>query len=145
MRRARPVLQIALATLACLAAVTAAAMVGTGLDRQRTAFITASAQGDRPVAGWSRPCWKPGRKGGAGYTLACASVRGRVLHVEREDPDGDHDAHLVLLAGPRLVVVKIPAGAGIRRLPGVGTRVRAVGFAERGGIVTTVRLPVATR
>jgi hypothetical protein len=61
----------------------------------------------------------------------CAAVTGRVLYVEAVDPDGDGDAHYVLLGGsitaPGITVVDVPVGLRPARLPGRGEQVSAAG------------------
>ena len=61
----------------------------------------------------------------------CAAVTGRVLYVEAVDPDGDGDAHYVLLGGsitaPGITVVDVRVGLRPARLPGRGEQVSAAG------------------
>ena len=62
----------------------------------------------------------------------CRSADGRVLYVERVDPDGDGDAHLVLasdesVTGPGISVIDVRRGLRPRPLPGPGDRVSAAG------------------
>lgn len=83
------------------------------------------------VPRWTRPCWRPGNRPGRAYMLACGRAEGRVVYVQSTDPDGDGDGHVVLLAGPRLVVVKVPAALA-QDLPGLGDRITAVGVASDG-------------
>ena len=110
-----------------LLAVTAAT---TDYESQRLALIT----GSRAVtpAPWSRPCWRRNPHGPARYTLPCGRADGRVLYVQKVDPDGDSDAHFVVIAGPRLVVVKVRRGQPAGGLPSIGDRVTAVGPLQSG-------------
>jgi hypothetical protein len=66
----------------------------------------------------------------------CRSVRGSVLYVERVDPDGDGDLHVVVLDGsvtaPGLTAVDVRPGLRPRRDPRVGDRVSAAGPVQRG-------------
>jgi hypothetical protein len=66
----------------------------------------------------------------------CKSVRGRVLYVERVDPDGDGDLHVVVLdgsvTGPGMSAVDVRPGLRPRRDPRVGDRVSAAGPVQRG-------------
>jgi hypothetical protein len=66
----------------------------------------------------------------------CAAVTGRVLYVEAVDPDGDGDAHYVLLGGgvtaPGITVVDVSLRLRPARLPHRGERVSAAGPIYRG-------------
>jgi hypothetical protein len=66
----------------------------------------------------------------------CAQVTGRVVLVERVDPDGDGDLHVVVSAGsislPGLTAVDVRPGLRPRRDPAVGDRVSAAGPVQRG-------------
>jgi hypothetical protein len=67
----------------------------------------------------------------AASAVNCAAVTGRVLYVEAVDPDGDGDAHYVLLGGavtaPGVTVVDVEWTLRPRRLPRVGELVSAAG------------------
>lgn len=69
-------------------------------------------------------------------TPGCVAVRGRVVYVERVDPDGDGDLHVVLLAGnvtaPGATAIDIAADLRPRRDPRIGDLVAAAGPVERG-------------
>ena len=66
----------------------------------------------------------------------CRSVRGSVLYVERVDPDGDGDLHVVVLDGsitaPGMTAIDVRPGLRPRRDPRVGDRVSAAGPVQRG-------------
>jgi hypothetical protein len=66
----------------------------------------------------------------------CAEVTGRVVFVERVDPDGDGDLHVVVAAGsislPGLTAVDVRPGLRPRRDPRIGDRVSAAGPVQRG-------------
>lgn len=66
----------------------------------------------------------------------CAAVTGRVIYVERVDPDGDGDLHVVVSAGsislPGLTAVDVRPGLRPRRDPAPGDRVTAAGPVQRG-------------
>lgn len=66
----------------------------------------------------------------------CEVVRGRVLYVERVDPDGDGDLHVVVLDGsitaPGVTAVDVRPGLRPRRDPRVGDRVSAAGPVQPG-------------
>src|SRR4051794_21547441 len=61
----------------------------------------------------------------------CAAVTGRVLYVEAVDPDGDGDAHYVLLGGdvtaPGISAIDIEKALRPRRLARPGDLVSAAG------------------
>lgn len=62
----------------------------------------------------------------------CQSASGRILYVERTDPDGDGDAHFVLLSresitAPGITVVDVGADLRPRPLPGPGDQLSAAG------------------
>jgi hypothetical protein len=67
----------------------------------------------------------------------CATAAGRILYVERVDPDGDGDAHFVLLSregitGPGISVVDVKRALRPSPLPGPGDRLSAAGPVYRG-------------
>jgi hypothetical protein len=67
----------------------------------------------------------------------CREARGRILYVERVDPDGDGDAHFVLLSrqsitAPGLTVVDVERALRPSPLPGPGQRLSAAGPVYRG-------------
>jgi hypothetical protein len=62
----------------------------------------------------------------------CRSASGRVLYVERVDPDGDGDAHFVLasrqsITGPGISVIDVRRSLRPSPLPGRGDRMSAAG------------------
>ena len=66
----------------------------------------------------------------------CAEVTGRVVYVERVDPDGDGDLHVVVNGGsislPGLTAIDVRPGLRPRRDPRPGDRVTAAGPVQRG-------------
>jgi len=66
----------------------------------------------------------------------CRAVRGRVIYVERVDPDGDGDLHVVLAAGsitaPGVTAIDVAADLRPRRDPRIGDRVSAAGPVQTG-------------
>ena len=67
----------------------------------------------------------------------CREASGRIVYVERVDPDGDGDAHFVLLSrasvtGPGLTVVDVRRSLRPSPLPGPGDRLSAAGPVHRG-------------
>jgi hypothetical protein len=66
----------------------------------------------------------------------CAAIRGRVIFVERVDPDGDGDLHVVVadgsVTGPGLTAVDVRPDLRPRRDPRVGDSVSAAGPVQTG-------------
>jgi hypothetical protein len=67
----------------------------------------------------------------------CRSATGRVIYVERVDPDGDGDAHFVLasresITGPGISVIDVNRSLRPSPLPGHGDRLSAAGPVYRG-------------
>jgi hypothetical protein len=62
----------------------------------------------------------------------CRTASGRIIYVERVDPDGDGDAHFVLLSddsitGPGISVIDVKRSLRPSPLPGPGDRLSAAG------------------
>jgi hypothetical protein len=81
-----------------------------------------------------------------------AEASGRIAYVEAVDPDGDGDAHFVLLdrdgvTAPGITVVDVPRDLRPRPLPGIGDRLSASGpvmtgsFGQRQIEATEVSVP----
>jgi hypothetical protein len=67
----------------------------------------------------------------------CRAATGRVIYVERVDPDGDGDAHFVLasrdsITGPGISVIDVERSLRPSPLPGPGDRMSAAGPVHRG-------------
>jgi hypothetical protein len=67
----------------------------------------------------------------------CREVLGRIVYVERVDPDGDGDAHFVLadsagVTGPGITVVDVRADLRPQPLPGIGDHLSAAGAVATG-------------
>jgi hypothetical protein len=67
---------------------------------------------------------------------ACAAVAGPILYVERVDPDGDGDLHVVVAGGhvtmPGITAIDVRKGLRPRRDPGIGDRAAAAGPVQTG-------------
>jgi hypothetical protein len=81
-----------------------------------------------------------------------AETSGRIAYVEAVDPDGDGDAHFVLIdsdgvTAPGITVVDVARDLRPRPLPGVGDRLSAAGpvrtgsFGQRQIEATEVSVP----
>lgn len=67
----------------------------------------------------------------------CRAASGRIIYVERVDPDGDGDAHFVLTSRqaitlPGLSVIDVEKSLRPHPLPGPGDRISAAGPVYRG-------------
>jgi hypothetical protein len=108
----------------------------------RTASTAAEAKGtagrERPAPEPPRPAPEPLRRARCPAGAAnCRSAEGTIIYLERVDPDGDGDAHFVLLSeksvtGPGLSVIDVEKALRPHPLPGVGDRVSAAGPVYRG-------------
>ena len=99
-----------------------------------------------PLAGCTRPSvpalTAPGGTQGAEEVACppglerCREVTGRVAYVERVDPDGDGDLHVVVLAGdvtaPGLTAVDVSAALRPAADPRAGAVVTAAGQVQTG-------------
>jgi len=67
----------------------------------------------------------------------CRTTEGRIVYVEAHDPDGDGDAHFVIVDSqgitlPGLTAVKVPRRLRPRVLPGLGDLIGAAGQVQQG-------------
>ena len=68
---------------------------------------------------------------------ACRTTEGRIVYVERVDPDGDGDAHFVIvdpqgITLPELTAIDVRKGLRPHPLPGVGDLISAAGPVQTG-------------
>jgi hypothetical protein len=68
---------------------------------------------------------------------SCRSTSGRVVYVERVDPDGDGDAHFVIadprsITLPGLTAIDVSRGLRPEPLPGPGDLISAAGPVQTG-------------
>jgi hypothetical protein len=93
----------------------------------RSELLTGAARHAAPA--WTRPCWSIAR-----WTSdrTCGHVEGRVVWIQRHDPDGDGDRHLIVVGRWHPHIVKVASARRISHLPGLGTRIDAVGYVYRG-------------
>lgn len=85
---------------------------------------------------------------------ACRTTEGRIVYVERVDPDGDGDAHFVIvdpqgITLPGLTAIDVRAGLRPDPLPGPGDLISAAGPVQTGSLgqsqIHAVELHVAGR
>jgi hypothetical protein len=70
---------------------------------------------------------------------ACRTTEGRIVYVERVDPDGDGDAHFVVvdpqgITLPGLTAIDVRAGLRPEPLPGPGELISAAGPVQTGSL-----------
>jgi hypothetical protein len=84
----------------------------------------------------------------------CRTASGRIIYVERVDPDGDGDAHFVLaskqaITGPGISVIDVKRSLRPSPLPGPGDRLSAAGPVFKGSYgqrqIEAVEVHVARR
>jgi hypothetical protein len=84
----------------------------------------------------------------------CSTASGRILYVERVDPDGDGDAHFVLISRasitlPGVSVIDVEKSLRPHPLPGPGDHISAAGPVCRGSYgqrqIQAIELHVARR
>jgi hypothetical protein len=68
---------------------------------------------------------------------ACRTAEGRIVFVERVDPDGDGDAHFVIadpqgISLPGITAIDVRRGLRPHPLPGIGERISAAGPVQTG-------------
>jgi hypothetical protein len=68
--------------------------------------------------------------------VGCKTVRGTIVYVERVDPDGDGDLHVVVDAGsftlPGMTAIDVARELRPRHDPSVGDRASAAGPLQTG-------------
>lgn len=85
---------------------------------------------------------------------SCRTTKGRIVYVERVDPDGDGDAHFVI-ADPQgitlrgLTAIDVRKGLRPQPLPGIGELISAAGPVQTGSYgqsqIHAIELHVADR
>jgi hypothetical protein len=128
--------------------------LGACSDDPESEQSTASAEkrAARPAPERASPTLQPSRCP-EGLTN-CETANGRILYVERVDPDGDGDAHFVLLSdesitGPGISVIDVKRSLRPTPLPGPGDQLSAAGPVYRGSYgqrqIEAIELHVARR
>ena len=95
------------------------------------ATATATAESPRPARERLQPARCPAELSN------CRTASGRIIYVERVDPDGDGDAHFVLVSseaitGPGITVIDEKKSLRPSPLPRPGDRLSAAGPVYRG-------------
>jgi hypothetical protein len=122
------VLLVLVVLLGLAGGVTIALSAGAYEGYPRTRLLTAEQRSRAPD--WTRPCWPTARWSGE---RICSHVAGRVVWIERNDPDGDADRHLIVMSRLHPRIVKVSRELAVSHLPRIGTRVDAVGWRMTGG------------
>jgi hypothetical protein len=121
-----------LVAILVLGAIVAAALP---IDDRRAAPADPSREAPEP-AGTPEPPREVRRAQCPDRLPGCKAVRGSVLYVERTDPDGDGDLHVVVGAGsvtlPGMTAIDVRRGLRPRRDPQIGDRVSAAGPVQPG-------------
>lgn len=118
------VLAVALVVAGVLAILLSRGSYGT---YPKAEVVGRSARHDLPA--WTR--WCRGKPPSAG-NFACSRVAGRVIWVQKHDPDGDGDRHLIVMARLHPRIVKLAKAFPLPSLPGIGAHVDAVGWVQVG-------------
>ncbi len=129
-------------------ALAAALAGGCGDDAEEP--LAARAERPPPAAPAPPPKLRPARC--PADVTGCRVATGRIIYVERVDPDGDGDTHFVLasrasITAPGISAVDVRRGLRPKPLPDVGDRLSAAGPVQTGSYgqrqVHAVRLRVA--
>jgi hypothetical protein len=127
-RRARRVFAGVLVVLLVAAGVVALLLSRGAYETYPARAVAGSAKRSHPPL-WTRFCavTPPTAK-----TQDCGHVTGRVVWIQKRDPDGGGDRHLIVVERLHPRIVKIPRDARSVKLPSLGTRVEAIGWLVRG-------------
>ena len=118
--------------MSALLAVTALLVAGCSDDGQ-----PAESHKRRPTSAAALPERPEPRARCPTDLTGCRTASGRILHVERVDPDGDGDAHFVLasreaVTAPGISVIDVRSDLRPHPLPGPGDRLSAAGRVQVG-------------
>lgn len=99
------------------------------------AVETSGARGEPPRPQADTGPLPPSRCPGGMPT--CRTAEGRIVFVERVDPDGDGDAHFVIadpqgISLPGITAIDVRRGLRPDPLPGIGERISAAGPVQTG-------------
>jgi hypothetical protein len=107
------------------------ALAAAGCSDGESSDPSASRERAAPPASRERDAPRP-RASCPPAAANCRTASGRVLYVERVDPDGDGDAHFVLasrdsITAPGISVIDVRRSLRPSPLPGPGDRLSAAG------------------
>jgi hypothetical protein len=130
MRVIRSAALLAVATVLAGCGGGGSATTGSTAPRHEAAAAPATGR-QRPVADSVAPSHCPPE------LAACRVTMGRVVYVERVDPDGDGDAHFVVtdpqgITLPGLTAIDVRKGLRPHPLPGPGDLISAAGPVQTG-------------
>jgi hypothetical protein len=124
---------------ALLAALTLCGCGGdAGEGTGTAASVSTRAASERPPAPERRPAAATVAPSHCPPALpSCRTTAGRVVYVERVDPDGDGDAHFVVvdrqgITLPGLTAIDVRKGLRPQPLPGPGDLISAAGPVQTG-------------
>jgi len=131
--------RLSLITLA--AAAVLATATGCGVEGHANGPPSSSSSGEEPVI--SRQPEKRPRRSKVAPSLcpsglpSCRTTKGLIVYVERVDPDGDGDAHFVIvdpqgITWPGLTAIDVRKGLRPHPLPGAGDLISAAGPVQTG-------------
>ncbi len=136
-----------------VAASALAAALASGCGDEGEAPATARALPPPPASAPAPPRKLRPARCPAGVA-GCRVATGRIIYVERVDPDGDGDAHFVLasrasITAPGISAVDVRTGLRPKPLPEPGDRLTAAGPVQVGSYgqrqIHALRLRVARR
>lgn len=117
--------------LAVLAALSAAAGLAAG-EGEVERYGPSVIHRDSPPPEWTAPCQRIGRDSGRAIVVRCLRFEGRVVYVQERDEGDGGEPHLLVVAGPRILNVKLPVGTRVEGLPGIGDWVEGAGHSTGG-------------
>jgi hypothetical protein len=134
--------RLSLGGIGALAAAAALATAsGCGVENSAGGPASSSPSGDEPVIS-RRPEKRPRRdtvvpSHCSSELPSCRTTKGLIVYVERVDPDGDGDAHFVVvdpqgITLPGLTAIDVRKGLRPHPLPGAGDLISAAGPVQTG-------------
>jgi hypothetical protein len=126
--------RIALAGIVALAVISGC---GGGEQEPTTRSPAPPAKGETPRGAGERAAETVAPSHCPAGLPDCRTTEGRIVYVERVDPDGDGDAHFVIadpqgITAPRLTAIDVRAGLRPEPLPGPGDLISAAGPVQTG-------------
>ena len=119
---------VALVPLAALSGLAGFVVAEGEVERYGPALVRQNP----PPPEWTAPCQRIARDSGRAVVLRCMRFEGRVLYVQERDEDEGGEPHLLVVAGPRILNVKLPASARASGLPRIGDWVEGAGHSTSG-------------